>query len=511
MITPREMANLLSRAVEVADDSGTATGGSTTTLVDTRKHWLADWSGAVAHIFRNGIEYEVNITSNTTTELTLAQTLPFAVEAGVTYSLRRRRTLADISDRSPRLLGIIDSLTKWGGTALTGRDISTDLAKLDLALTALRDAITAAAPDNKTLNDLYTKLHTLLYSNLEPVIDDPGFETGGANYWEFSYTTGGSYSVQSTEKYEGSYALQVSPAANGYLRGIAYGDYIPLTSRQRVKVAAALKADANISYSYLIAEFYDVNLAVLDRRLSVDLGNNYDWKEVEVPIVSDPPAGACFYRIGFDFRSGGTAGTAYCDKFSVPHPLKGAGRRTLTDLYGYLATEATLTAQLNITLSALRDAICAAGVNAKTLNDLYGYLARYGQLPSDLTAAGNLKLSIQESAITVPFDLQAQLRALHASTTTALAANASWTSTSEEVLNFGRITGTVFADVAGTIYVEQSPDNTNWDVVDSWSVAANAGLGFSVELVGRYVRIRYVNGATLQGTFRCVAWKRVQS
>ena len=72
------------------------------------------------------------------------------------------------------------------------------------------------------------------------------------------------------------------------------------------------------------------------------------------------------------------------------------------------ATEDTLSAQLNITLSALRDAICAAGVDTKTLNDLYGYLARYGQLPSDLTVAGNLKLSIQESAITVPFDLQAQ-------------------------------------------------------------------------------------------------------
>ena len=159
-ITPREMAELLSRAVEVADDSGTATGGSTTTLVDTRKHWLVDWSRAVAHISRNGIEYEVDITSNTTTELTFAQTLPFAVGAGVAYSLRHKPTLADISDRSARLLGTIDSLSKWGGTALTGRDVSTDLAKLDLALTALRDAITAAGVDAKTLNDLYGYLAT---------------------------------------------------------------------------------------------------------------------------------------------------------------------------------------------------------------------------------------------------------------------------------------------------------------------------------------------------------------
>ena len=40
-------------------------------------------------------------------------------------------------------LGVVDSLTKWGGTALTGRDISSDLANLDLALTALRDALIA--------------------------------------------------------------------------------------------------------------------------------------------------------------------------------------------------------------------------------------------------------------------------------------------------------------------------------------------------------------------------------
>ena len=175
------------------------------------------------------------------------------------------------------------------------------------------------------------------------------------------------------------------------------------------------------------------------------------------------------------------------------------------------ATEDTLAAQLNITLSALRDAICAASPDNKTLNALYGYLARYAQLPAALTAAGNLKLSIQETAITVPFDLQAQLRALHASTTTALAANASWISPSEEILNFGRITGAVYANVAGTLYVEQSHDNTNWDVSDSWSVSANTGLGFSVELVVRYVRVRFLNGSVAQTTFRCVAYKRVEA
>ena len=64
--------------------------------------------------------------------------------------------------------------------------------------------------------------------------------------------------------------------------------------------------------------------------------------------------------------------------------------------------------QLNITLSTLRDAICAAAPNAKTLNDLYGYLARYAQLPASLSAGSNLKLSIEEATIATPSDIQAR-------------------------------------------------------------------------------------------------------
>jgi hypothetical protein len=65
-------------------------------------------------------------------------------------------------------------------------------------------------------------------------------------------------------------------------------------------------------------------------------------------------------------------------------------------------------ANLDLSLTALRDAICAVAPNAKTLNDLYGYLARYTQFPASLTAAGNLKLSIEEAAIASPADIQAR-------------------------------------------------------------------------------------------------------
>jgi len=94
------------------------------------------------------------------------------------------------------------------------------------------------------------------------------------------------------------------------------------------------------------------------------------------------------------------------------------------------------------------------------------------------------------------------------STTTPLAANATFTSTTQSGGGFARITGTVLADQAGTLNIDQSPDGTNWDVTSSFSIAANTGQGFSVEIVAPNWRLRYVNGATAQTTFRLYSWTR---
>jgi hypothetical protein len=67
------------------------------------------------------------------------------------------------------------------------------------------------------------------------------------------------------------------------------------------------------------------------------------------------------------------------------------------------------------------------------------------------------------------------------------------------------VVGMVFADQAGTLYIEQSMDNANWDVSTSYPVVANDGKGFKEEVYGPYVRVRYVNGATPQTAFRLTA------
>ena len=96
------------------------------------------------------------------------------------------------------------------------------------------------------------------------------------------------------------------------------------------------------------------------------------------------------------------------------------------------------------------------------------------------------------------------------STVTPLGISASWTSPVDNGSNTGRICGSVFADQAGTLFIEQSPDSSNWDVVDSYTISANAGIGFSVEKVAEYIKVRYVNGRTAQTVFRLFVYRRLR-
>lgn len=63
--------------------------------------------------------------------------------------------------------------------------------------------------------------------------------------------------------------------------------------------------------------------------------------------------------------------------------------------------------------------------------------------------------------------------------------------------------GAVFADQAGTLWIEQSLDNgVNWDIQTSYSISANDGKGFSEPILWPNLRVRYVNGGVDQTQFR---------
>lgn len=86
--------------------------------------------------------------------------------------------------------------------------------------------------------------------------------------------------------------------------------------------------------------------------------------------------------------------------------------------------------------------------------------------------------------------------------TTSLPANGIYTSDVKLADRADNISGAVFSDQPGTIFIEQSGDGTNWDISSNYPVTANNGSGFSESLLLPYVRLRYVNGANAQGTFR---------
>lgn len=94
--------------------------------------------------------------------------------------------------------------------------------------------------------------------------------------------------------------------------------------------------------------------------------------------------------------------------------------------------------------------------------------------------------------------------------TTALASGASFTGTARasSSTQFSWFTALAFADVAGTLAVDQSIDNAaTWQTVGSQAVAAGVAQQIAVRVTGAYTgstqyRVRYVNGATAQGVFR---------
>lgn len=80
-------------------------------------------------------------------------------------------------------------------------------------------------------------------------------------------------------------------------------------------------------------------------------------------------------------------------------------------------------------------------------------------------------------------------------TTTPLALNA----------HFGRTRGLVKADKAGTLYLEESEDNSTWTTTATVTVTANAMKELPwTALVKHYFRFHYINGATAQTSFSLI-------
>lgn len=91
------------------------------------------------------------------------------------------------------------------------------------------------------------------------------------------------------------------------------------------------------------------------------------------------------------------------------------------------------------------------------------------------------------------------------SSTVNLASNGVFTGLSELVKNYASIQVSVYANqvsAAGGLSLQQSSDGANWDIVETYTIAASTAKTISVQPAASYFRIVYTNGATIQGSFR---------
>jgi hypothetical protein len=84
------LAQMLSRVLEVSEDSGVVALGTTTSITDPMKGWATnDWAGAKVHIIHKNVKYVRTISSNTENTLVFSPPLPEAPSAGDYYAIRR--------------------------------------------------------------------------------------------------------------------------------------------------------------------------------------------------------------------------------------------------------------------------------------------------------------------------------------------------------------------------------------------------------------------------------------
>lgn len=86
--------------------------------------------------------------------------------------------------------------------------------------------------------------------------------------------------------------------------------------------------------------------------------------------------------------------------------------------------------------------------------------------------------------------------------TQAVNANATVTGQSYDLEDYERFTAAAFADADGTLIIEQSPNDSDWDLRTETAVSANRGESLTIELELRYARATYENGSQNQTEFR---------
>lgn len=95
--------------------------------------------------------------------------------------------------------------------------------------------------------------------------------------------------------------------------------------------------------------------------------------------------------------------------------------------------------------------------------------------------------------------------------TTALTGSATFNGTARDAIGSGSSTGgysqwcffraIAYSDQSGTLYVDHSSDGATWSAAGQASLTGGTPISLNIPTCAQWYRVRYINGATAQGTF----------
>lgn len=129
-------------------------------------------------------------------------------------------------------------------------------------------------------------------------------------------------------------------------------------------------------------------------------------------------------------------------------------------------------------------------------------IVNVGNFPATQAISGNVNVSnfpttqaITDSQIT------------YIETIFNLGSGGNFTGGGRDALNRNTVRGWVWTNANGTLYVDQSTNNSNWRQTDTIVINGSTVqvTDYAVRLISRYYRLRYVNGNTAQTTFELIS------
>lgn len=123
------------------------------------------------------------------------------------------------------------------------------------------------------------------------------------------------------------------------------------------------------------------------------------------------------------------------------------------------------------------------------------YVTHTAQSGKKLYLAVGREAAATGTSQTIYTELKNKVSAVLDSTTTNLGDGATYTGTAFSVEEYGQIMISVYSNRAGTLYVDQSMDGTNYDITESAAYVAAGVPGFYTQVYAPTARIRFANAA----------------